>query len=109
MSSDDALASRAKVLTALEADRAALARRADGFVVVSWWQDKSGDGRKGCFDYEHRPALNDALDSYREYEDGEYARARAVGIFAVKDGMPIGGRLEPAELMRLMQETRRSA
>lgn len=107
MSSDEALARRAKVLSALDADRAALLQRADAFIVVSWWQDKSGDGRRGDYEYEHRPSLNDALDTYREYEDGEYRRARAVGIFAVKDGLPIMGRLEPAQLLRLMRETRR--
>lgn len=108
MSSDDALASCASRLSAREADRASLLRQADGFVVVSWWQEKSGDGRSGDYEYEHRPTLNDALDTYREYEDGEYQRARAVGIFAVASGLPIMGRLDPAELMGLMQETRRA-
>jgi len=109
MSSDEALASRARVRSALEADRAALLERADAFVVVSWWQARSGDGRTGDYEYEHRPTLNDALDTYREYEDGEYQRARAVGIFAVKDGLPITGRLEPAQILRLMHETRQAA
>ena len=38
----------------------------------------------------------------------EFRRARAVGIFAVKDGLPIGGRLEAAQIMRLMRETRQA-
>jgi len=50
----------------------------------------------------------DALDTYRDYEDGEFRRARAIGIFAVKDGLPIGGRLEAMQIMRLMRETRRA-
>lgn len=111
MSSDEALASRLRRLSAQAADRASLLQRpdaADAFVVVSWWQPKSGDGASGAYEYEHRPTLNDALDSYREYEDGEYERARAVGIFAVRNGLPIGGRLDPAEVMSLMQETRRA-
>ena len=108
MSSDEAFASRAKRLSAWQADRAALARQADAFVVVSWWQERSGDGRTGDYEYEHRPTLNDALDTYRDYEDGEFCRARAVGIFAVKDGLPVGGRLEAAQIMRLMRETRRA-
>jgi hypothetical protein len=108
MSSDEALASRARRLSALEADRASSLQQADAFVVVSWWQPKSGDGRGGDYEYEHRPSLNDALDTYREYEDGEYQRARAVGIFAVRNGLPVGGRLDPAEVMCLMQETRRA-
>lgn len=108
MSSDEALAGRARRLSALAADRASLLLQADAFVVVSWWQDKSGDGASGNYEYEHRPTLNDALDSYREYEDGEYERARAVGIFAVRNGLPVGGRLDPGEVMGLMQETRRA-
>jgi hypothetical protein len=57
MSSDEALASRAKRLSAWQADRAALLQQADAFVVVSWWQEKSGDGRAGAYEYEHRPTL----------------------------------------------------
>jgi hypothetical protein len=83
-----------------------LAQQADAFVVVSWWQEKSGNSGRGDYEYEHRPSLNEALDTYREYEDGEYDRARAVGIFAVRNGLPVGGRLEPVELLRLMRETR---
>jgi hypothetical protein len=76
MSSDEALASRAKRLSAWQADRAALLEQADAFVVVSWWQEKSSDGRTGDYEYEHRPTLNDALDTYPDYEDGEFRRAR---------------------------------
>lgn len=108
MSSDEALASRAKRLSAGQADRDPLLKQADAFVVVSWWQEKSSDGCKGDYEYEHRPTLNDALDTYRDYEDDGFRRARAVGIFAVKDGLPIGGRLEAALIMRLMHETRRT-
>lgn len=107
MSSDDALARRASRQSADESDRAAVLRAADGFVVVSWWQDRGGNHRAGAFEYDHRPTLNDALEAYREYQDGEYARARAVGIFAARDGLPIAGRLEPAWLLRLMAELRR--
>jgi hypothetical protein len=109
MSSDEALSSRAKRLSALGAERAGLLRQADAFVVVSWWQGKSGDGSRGDYEYEHRPTLNDALDTYREYEDGEHERARPVGIFAVRNGLPIGGRLEAGHILRLMRETRRPA
>lgn len=98
MSPDDAFA--------CPTDRADLLPEAEGFVVVSWWQDRSGDGRRGSYEYDHRPSLNDALEAYREYQDGEYARARAVGIFAARHGLPIAGGLEPARLMRLMAELR---
>ena len=107
MSSDEALARRAGRQSALESDRAAMLRQADGFVVVSWWRDRGGDDAKGAYEYDHRPTLNDALEAYREYQDGEYARASAVGIFAARDGLPIAGRLEPAWLLRLMAELRR--
>ena len=107
MSSDEAFARRACRQSALESDRAAVLREADGFVVVSWWQDRSGNDRKGSFEYDHRPTLDDALEAYREYQDGEFERARAVGIFAARNGLPIAGRLEPAWLLRVMADLRR--
>ena len=109
MSSDEAHARHASRQAALDADRAAVLRLADGFVIVSWWQDSSRDDRKGTFEYDHRPTLNEALEAYREYQDGEFDRARAVGVFAVREGLPIAGRLEPAWLLRLMAELRRDA
>jgi hypothetical protein len=78
--------------------------QADSFVVVSLWRAKEGDGTS--YDYETHGTLNDALDAYRELEDGEYPRARAVGIFAAKNGLPTGGALNPSLLLRLMRETR---
>lgn len=108
MSSDEALASRTKRLSSVQADRAALLQQADAFVVVSWWQHKSGDGTAGDYEYEHHPTLNEALDTYRGYEDGEYDRARPIGIFAVRHGLPIVGRLEAGQILRLMRETRRA-
>lgn len=110
MSSDEALASRANTLSALAANRQAIIDQADGFVVVSFWQPKNGSG-DGSYDYEHKGTLNDALDIYREYEDGEYPRARVIGIFAVRNGMPLpgGANLDPVQLMRLVHETRRAA
>jgi hypothetical protein len=79
--------------------------QADSFVVVSLWRAKEGDGTS--YDYETHTTLNAALDAYRDLEDGEYPRARAIGIFAAKNGMPVmGGQIEPARLMRLMRETR---
>lgn len=81
------------------------AAQPDAYVVVSWWQEKSSDGRTGEYEYETRPTLNDAPDTYREYEAGEYSRARPVGIFEVIGGMPTK-RIEPARLAALMAETR---
>lgn len=105
MSSDEALARRARNLSALAADRQAAVAQADAFVVVSWWRDKLV-ASKGSYDYEHLPTLNDALDAYREYEDGQHERARAVGIFAVRNGMPVGAPLTPYRIAQLLQETR---
>ena len=80
--------------------------KAHGFVVVSWWQAKSSDGRRGTFDYELHDTLNDALNAYREYQDGEYHRAAEMGIFTVDAiGLPVL-RLAPETLMKLMAEVR---
>ena len=80
--------------------------KAHCFVVVSWWQDRSGTADKGSFEYDVRKTLNEALDAYREYQDGEYPRAAAMGIFAAdRAGLPIR-RLDPTHLIRLMRETR---
>lgn len=79
--------------------------RCDSFVVVSFWQPKSGSS-EGDYDYETHATLNEALDAYRELEDGEYPRARAIGIFAARYGMPVGSRIEPAVILRLLKETR---
>lgn len=99
-----------QTITSRSADAVApIMQQGDGFIVVSWWQAKSGDGREGRYDYETVATLNDALDLYREYEDGEHQRATAVGIFAVKNGLPIGGRLDPLQVMRLLAETRNAA
>jgi hypothetical protein len=81
----------------------------NAYVVVSFWHEKSGDGSGGDYEYEHRPTLNYALDTYREYQDGEYARATAIGIFEAKNGLPIGEALSPARLLQLMHETRKAA
>ena len=107
MSSDEAFARRARQQAAIDADRSALLRQADGFVVVSWWQDRSGNDRKGACEYDHRSTLNEALEAYREYQDGEFERARGVGIFAARGGLPVAGRLDPAWLLRLMADVRR--
>ena len=87
-------------------DQTVTVSRASGFVVVSWWQDSSSDGRKGGFEYDHKPDLNSALDLYREFQDGEHARATAMGVFSCDAiGLPLR-RLDPNHLMRLMAETR---
>jgi hypothetical protein len=83
--------------------------QSDGFVVVSLWKPEGQPLAKGDYEYEHQPTLNDALDLYRDYEDGQWSRARAIGVFAAKDGLPIGGRIDPAQLMQLMAETRKAA
>ena len=77
---------------------------ADGYVVVSLWRERGGVSTS--YEYEHKTTLSDALDAYQGYEDGEYHRASAVGIFAVRHGMPVDKKMEPALLARLMKETR---
>ena len=80
--------------------------KASGFVVVSWWQESSRNPRKGSFLYTHHETLNGALDDYRQYRDGDWSDAAAMGIFSVNEaGLPLR-RLDPEHLMRLMAETR---
>lgn len=69
--------------------------QADGFVCVSWWRDKSNPvpPYKGTYQYDYFDTLNEAYEAHREYEAGEFANASARGVFAAKDGMPIGGRV----------------
>ena len=81
-----------------------IVEQADSFVVVSLW--RSWGGKSQSYDYSTYTTLNDALDAYREMEDGEYPRARAVGIFPARNGMPLGSRFEPHYIQRLMRETR---
>ena len=68
---------------------------ANGFVVCSWWRDKSSPvpPYKGTYTYEHFDTLNEAYECHREYEAGEFANASARGVFAAVDGMPTGGRI----------------
>lgn len=51
--------------------------QATEFVVVSLWKDRNSGGES--YDYEPHATLNDALDTYREYEDGEYPAPRLSG------------------------------
>jgi len=69
--------------------------QADGFVCVSWWRDKDDavPPHTGSYQYEWFDTAEAAYDSHREYEAGEYRRATAIGVFACKGGMPIGGRI----------------
>ena len=74
----------------------------DSYVVVSRWKHPGG---QESYSYEPSSTLNEALDEYAAYERGEYSRATAVGIFAAKNGMPIGSRIEPHRLAQLLRET----
>ncbi len=89
--------------TADTLDRPVTVETADSYVVVSRWQHPSG---QESYSYETCATLNGALHEYRMYEDGEYSRATAVGIFAARNGMPIGSRLDPMRLGQLLAETR---
>jgi hypothetical protein len=59
------------------------------FVVVSFWQPKSGSA-EGHYTHETYTDQRDAEREFRDYERGEHARARAVCIFASRHGVPIG-------------------
>lgn len=85
------------------ADTANLMKQADGFVVVSLWSPKPGEAGGDIYEYERMPSLNEACDLYRDYREGEYSRARAIGIIPVRNGMPCGD-IDATELLRLMAE-----
>lgn len=79
-----------------------------GYVVVSRWVSTIGAPDE-MIQYDHYNVLNDAADAYTEYQNGEFPRATAVGIFPCDErGLPIGGRLDPVRLMALVAETRRA-
>lgn len=63
--------------------------QATEFVVVSFWQPKSGSA-EGAYEHETFKDERDARDTFDEYRRGEYSRARAVCIFASRHGVPIG-------------------
>lgn len=60
------------------------------FVVVSWVQPDSSDGRRGWYSYETYATEQAASEAHRDYERGEYGNHRAVCIFASRHGIPIG-------------------
>lgn len=64
--------------------------QATEFVVVSWVQPNSSNGRLGWYNYETYITEQDASKAHRDYERGEYANHRAVCIFASRHGVPIG-------------------
>lgn len=70
-----------------------------GYVVVSFWQAKSSSGA-GTYEYEHFTDSRDAFEIYDEYAREEYARARPVGVFEARNGLPTGRLLHPAIAMR---------
>jgi hypothetical protein len=68
-----------------------LIEQATEFVVVSDWSPMPGRERTtGGLLYEDFDNIARAEDQFREYQRGEYARARAVCLFASLHGVPIG-------------------
>lgn len=74
-------------------DQAISLQPIDGYVVVSRFLQDEIPGRPPQYSYEHYMTLSDAEKAYGEIERGEYPKFREVGIFAAKNGMPIGGRV----------------
>ncbi len=65
--------------------------QATEFVVVSNWAPMPGrEKTTGGLHYEDYTDLRMAEDAFHDYEAGEYPRARAVCIFASRNGVPIG-------------------
>jgi hypothetical protein len=64
--------------------------RATEWVVVSDWAPLAGKPGTGGLSYEDFTDRRRAEEAYWDYERGEYPRARAVCIFASRNGVPIG-------------------
>jgi len=61
------------------------------FVVVSYWSPTPGrETTSGGLMYEDYDDLEKAERAFRDYENSEYPRARAVCLFASRHGVPIG-------------------
>lgn len=68
---------------------------ANGYIVISWWQAKSSNSHQGDYAYDYFTDLEEALTTYREYEHGEFSRAREIAICEACNGIPTGVRLHP--------------
>lgn len=79
---------------------------ATGFVVVSLWHDPASvvPPYKTTPTYDHYKTLGDAIDAFTNYENGEHRAFSAVGIFAVRHGMPLGGALDLSTIARMQKE-----
>jgi hypothetical protein len=60
------------------------------WVVVSEWSPVAGQEGTGGLCYEDYTDQRKAEDAFHDYVRGEYSRARAVCIFASRNGVPIG-------------------
>jgi hypothetical protein len=60
------------------------------FVVVSRWTRSMRGFDDGGYSYEEFATREEAERVFRDYEAGEYPRARAVCLFASRLGVPIG-------------------
>jgi hypothetical protein len=68
-----------------------LIEQASEFIVVSDWSPMPGrEMTSGGLSYEDFDNYQDAERAFRDYEAGEYPRARAVCLFASRMGIPIG-------------------
>ena len=79
-----------EIVTQIEALKPVTVTRATEFVVVSDWDPLAGKPGTGGLSYEDFTDQRRAEEAYWDYERGEYPRARAVCIFASRNGVPIG-------------------
>src|SRR5690349_6852926 len=80
--------------------------QADGFVLVTTQQSGAVPPYRHVYDYKRFDHLNDALDEYALYEDGEFSGWSPVAIFPCRYGMPFAAPLSEIELARMLKETR---
>ena len=68
--------------------------QADGFMVVSWWQDPASvvPPYAGKWSYEWFKTLSEANDYYNEQEAGEMHGFRPYHILPCRQGVPLGSK-----------------
>jgi hypothetical protein len=79
-----------------------LITEADGFVVVSIWTPARYESTRHTYDwFQH---LEDAVAYHRALRAGKVTDYTANGIFAARDGLPVGGKLDVAVIDTVMAD-----
>jgi hypothetical protein len=79
-----------EIVARIEALKPVIMETCTEWVVVSDWAPLAGKPGTGGLSYEDFTDRRRAEEAFWDYERGEYPRARAVCIFASRNGIPIG-------------------